>query len=84
MAEQSAENSIKKLHNPNIFLSKAEFIEMRAKEKALKARMAEYELKARAEVENEVEEVVEEPNAVQTVATVKKAKGRPKKVVEKV
>lgn len=83
MAEQRAENPIKKLDNPNIFLTKAEFIEKRAKEKALKAKMADYEARARAEVESEAEEVIEEPNAVQTVATVNKG-GRPKKVVQKV
>lgn len=81
MAEQRAENPIKKVHNPNIFLSKDEFIEKRQKEKALKAKMDAYEKKAKAEIESEDnEQVVEDVNAIQTVATVKKKGGRPKKV----
>lgn len=79
MAEQRAENPIRKVPNPNIFLSRAEFIEMRQKEKALKAKMDAYEKKAKAEIEaGEGEDT-----GIQTVATVKKA-GRPKKVAETV
>lgn len=86
MAEQRAENPIKKIPNPNIFLSKAEFIEMRAKERALKVKMEAYEKKAKAEIEAEdnVEEEQTNDAGVQTVVTVKKKGGRPKKAVETV
>lgn len=77
MAEKKVDTPIKKLPNPNIFLSKADFIAMREKEKKVKAKLEAYKRKAEEEIESEG---VEDTGSVETVATVKKSPGRPKLV----